>query len=219
MSQPMIHGMFTGIPLWHGRDGIRIPEFGLAARTFRSAWALESASSEVLGGAGIIGDAIGVAVLELLAAVGTTRGATRFMTGTPSTGAEVSTEVEPCGAERLTVAEVDVSTEAEACAAVVSARDPALSTETTEQLEDTRHLADRGAPAQAPSVATGMVDRRGASPHAEGPASAVVDFTVAEDFTAAVEAEAAVAAVTKQIPDRFLVARNIRKWRDAVCSE
>jgi hypothetical protein len=56
-----------------------------------------------------------------------------------------------------------------------------------------------------------MVEKQEAFPHAEDPAS------VAEDFTA-VEAEAA-AGVTKQIPDRFLVARNIRKWRDAVCSE
>ena len=94
---------------------------------------------------------------------------------------------------------------------VVSARDPALSTETSEQLEDTRHLADRGVPAQGPLAASGMVEKQEAFPHAEDPAS------VAEDFTA-VEAEAA-AGVTKQIPDRFLVARNIRKWRDAVCSE
>src|ERR1039458_3139142 len=131
MSPHMIRGMFTGIPLWRGRDGTRIPEFGLADRTFRSGWVLESASSAVLGGAGIIGDAIGVAVLQLLAGAGTTPGATRSITGAPSS-------------------------EEEGCAVVVSARDPALSTETTEQLEDMRHLADRGAPAQAPSVATGM---------------------------------------------------------------
>jgi hypothetical protein len=172
---------------------------------------LESAFSEVLGGAGIIGDAIGVAISQLLAAVGTTRGATRFITGTPSTGAEVSTAVEPFVAELLAAVEVEDSTE-EACAVVVSARDPALSTETTEQLEDTRHLADRGVPAQGPLAASGMVEKQEAFPHAEDPASG------AEDFTVAVEAEAA-AGVTKQIPDRFLVARNIRKWRDAACSE
>ena len=84
----MIPGWFTGIPLWRGRDGTRIPEFGLAARTFRSGWVLESASSEVLGGAGIVGDAIGVAVSQLLAAAGTTPGATRFITGAASTEAE-----------------------------------------------------------------------------------------------------------------------------------
>jgi hypothetical protein len=126
--------------------------------------------------------------------------------------------VEPFGAELLAAVEVEDSTE-EACAVVVSARDPALSTETTEQLEDTRHLADRGVPAQGPLAASGMVDKQEAFPRAEDPASGAEDFTVAEDFTAVVEAEAAVAGVTKQIPDRFLVARNIRKWRDAVCSE
>ena len=211
MSPHTIRGMFTGIPLWSGRDGTRIPEFGLAARTFRSGWVLESASSGGLGGAGIIGDAIGVAVLRLLAAVGTSPIATRFITETPSTGAEVSTGVEPFGAELLAAVEVEDSTE-EGCAVVVSARDPALSTETTEQLEDMRHLADRGVPAQGPLAASGMVDKQEAFPHAEVPASG------AEDFTAAVEAEAA-AGVTKQIPDRFLVVRSIRKWRDAVCSE
>ena len=56
----MIRGWFTEIPSWRGRDGTRIPEFGMAARTCRSEWVLESASSEVLDGAGITGDSIGV---------------------------------------------------------------------------------------------------------------------------------------------------------------
>src|ERR1039458_3211132 len=101
MSPHMIHGMFTGIPLWLGRAGTRILEFGLAAHTLRSGWVLELASSEVLGGAGIIGDAIGEAVLQLLAGAGTTPGATRFITGTPSSEEEgcavvVSAGVEAC---------------------------------------------------------------------------------------------------------------------------
>ena len=59
--------MAYGIPSWRGRDGTRIPEFGMAARTCRLGWGLESASSEVLDGAGIIGDSIGVAGSQLMA--------------------------------------------------------------------------------------------------------------------------------------------------------
>ena len=59
-SPRMIRGWFTEIPSWRGRDGTRIPEFGLAARTSRSESASESASSEVLDGAGVIGDSIGI---------------------------------------------------------------------------------------------------------------------------------------------------------------
>ena len=74
--------MVYGDPIRRGRDGTHIREFGLAARTCRLGWVLESVSSEVLDGAGITGDAIGVAVSQLLAAAGITRGATRFITGT-----------------------------------------------------------------------------------------------------------------------------------------
>jgi hypothetical protein len=92
----MIRGWFTEASYRHGRDSTRIPEFGLAARTSRS----ESAGSEVLDGAGAIGDSIGVAITQLLAAAGTTPGATRFITGTPITeagacAAELTTVVEP----------------------------------------------------------------------------------------------------------------------------
>ncbi len=55
-----IRGWFTEIPSWRGRDGTRIPEFGLAARTSRSESASESASSAVSDGAGVIGDSIGI---------------------------------------------------------------------------------------------------------------------------------------------------------------
>jgi hypothetical protein len=60
-----------------------------------------------------------------------------------------------------------------------------------------------------------MADRQGASLHAEGPASAVVDFVAAVDFTegvedsteAAVEAEAAVAGGGNRSLVLFLVDR------------
>ena len=114
----------------------------LAGRTSRSESASESVGSEVLDGAGAIGDAIGMAVMQLLAAAGITRGATRFITAAPFTEVEVSTAVGPCGAGLLT--EVEVSTAVEARAAVVSARGPLLSTATTGQPGDTLRPAASG---------------------------------------------------------------------------
>jgi len=179
----------------------------MTARTYRSGWASESASSEVLDGAGITGDAIGVAVTQPLAVAGTTPGATLSITGTPSTVAEVSTEVEPCGEELLTAAEVRVSTEVEACAAVVSARGPALSTETRGRLADSLNPAVRVASAQAPSAASGMADRQGVFRFVEDRVSGVEDFMVAEDFMVVVDFS--VAAVGNRSFVRFPVNREL----------
>ncbi len=88
MFQPMIRGWFTEIPSWRGRVGIRIPESGLADRTYRGAAASESAGSAAMDGAGIIGDSIGVAGTRCTAAAGTTPGATHFITGATSTAQE-----------------------------------------------------------------------------------------------------------------------------------
>src|SRR5208282_2631009 len=84
-SRPITRGGFTDIPSRRGRDGIRTREFGLAARTSISGSASESVISEVLAGAGVIGDSIGVADTQCLAAAATTRGAERFITGAIST--------------------------------------------------------------------------------------------------------------------------------------
>ena len=59
-SPRTILGSFTEIPSWRGQAGIRIPESGTAAHTFHSEGASESAGTEVLDGAGIIGDLIGM---------------------------------------------------------------------------------------------------------------------------------------------------------------
>ena len=92
----MIRGWFTEIPSWRGRDGTRIPESGLAARTSRSESASESAGSEVLDGAGVIGDSIGITATQCITTAGTTPGAERFITEA------VSTEVEAHAAEAAT---------------------------------------------------------------------------------------------------------------------
>ena len=87
-SPRMIRGWFTEIPSWRGRDGTRIPESGLAARTSRSESASESASSAVLDGAGLIGDSIGITDTQCITTAGTTPGAARFITGAISTEEE-----------------------------------------------------------------------------------------------------------------------------------
>src|ERR1019366_980189 len=87
-SRPITRGRFTDIPSWRGRDGTRIRESGLAARTSISEWASESVGSEALAGAGVIGDSIGVADTQCMAAAGTTPGAERFITVAISRAAE-----------------------------------------------------------------------------------------------------------------------------------
>jgi Protein of unknown function (DUF3300) len=59
-SPRMILGRFTAVRSWRGRSGIHTPESGMAARTSRSGAASESATTEDMDGAGIIGDAIGI---------------------------------------------------------------------------------------------------------------------------------------------------------------
>src|ERR1019366_7641120 len=91
-------GWFTESLSWRGRGGTRIPESGMAARTSHSESASESASSEVLDGAGLIGDSIGITDTQCITTTGTTPGAGRFTTGA------TSTEVEARAAEFTLVA-------------------------------------------------------------------------------------------------------------------
>jgi hypothetical protein len=88
MSRLTTLGWPMEIRSWRGRDGIRIPEFGSAVRICRGVAASESAGSEVMGGGGITGDSIGAADTQCMAAAGTTRAATRFITVAISTGQE-----------------------------------------------------------------------------------------------------------------------------------
>ena len=144
---------------WLGRDGIRIPESGLAVRSFHSISALESVGGAVLDGDGAIGDLTGITITQGLAAAGTTPGAERFITGT------TTTEVEACVAEFTTV----------------RVQRPGLSRGTARLLEDTRNPAVRAASAQVPSAATSMADRPGAFRHAEVPASVEAEGRVAAE--------------------------------------
>ena len=168
-SPRMIRGWFTEIPSWRGRDGTRIPESGLAARTSRSESASESAGSEVLDGAGVIGDSIGITDTQCITTAGTTPGAARFITGTISTEEEAGAAELRAGAQRREQASGTSARAAEST--TVPAQPPGLSTETRRLLEDTPNPAVRAASARAPSAATTMADRQGAFRHAEAPAS------------------------------------------------
>ena len=162
-SPRTIPGRFTGTPSRSGRDGIHIQESGLAARTSRSESASESVGGEVLGGAGGIGDSIGIIVTQLMATTGTTPGAIRFTTVAITIEAEVSVALLPsCVAEGLAAALLFTTARAEP---------PGRSKEIAGLLVDTLNPAVRAASARVPSAATTRVDRKGAFRHAEARAS------------------------------------------------
>src|SRR5580658_3982024 len=170
MSPHMIPGWFTDIPSWRGQDGIRIPAFGLVARTYRLESVSESAFLEVLDGAGAIGDLIGTTITPFTTTIGTTPGAILSTTGAITTAAEESGALQgTCSASRTATA--------------AGQRD--RSKETLRVLEDSLLLGVRAASTQALSAATTMAGRRGAIRRAEAPAS-VAERAAAGDFMAAV---------------------------------
>src|ERR1022692_2177658 len=120
----------------------------MAARTSRSEWASESASSAVSDGAGVIGGSIGVADTQCMAAADTIPGAPHFTIGA------ISTE-EVADAAELAPAPAGTSQGA-AEFPTVPAQQPDLSTEAPRLPEDTLHPAVRAASARAPSAATTM---------------------------------------------------------------
>jgi len=238
-SRRMIRGWLTEVPSWRGRDGTRIPAFGMAARTSPSEWASESATTGVLDGAGIAGDLIGTTDMQLLAAAGITPGATRFITGTPTTevegrAAELITAATSTGAEAQAVEFPTAATSTEAGGAAadfpaVPAQRTGLSTATSRRREDTLHPAVRAALARAPSAASRRADKPRPIRHGEAPASAehrvaaVEHRGVAEVEDPAVAAEedrvAAGAGIINQSSVMFLMVRKIWKWREAICGQ
>lgn len=173
-----IRGWFTDIPYCRGRGGIRIPESGMKARTSRSESALESVSSGVLDGAGLIGDSIGITDTQFITAPGTTPGAPRFTTGTITTGEEARA----AGFPPARVPESGLLPEPPGGAAeftTVLAERPGLSREITKLPEDTRNLAVRAEPALELSAATTVADRQGAIRRAEAGALVAVQRAAA----------------------------------------
>lgn len=197
----MIRGWFMEVPSWRGRDGTRIREFGMTAHTFRSELDSESDSSEDMAGAGVIGDLIGTTDTRFITTTGITREAARFTTETTITGAEASAADSTAIVAEIVPAPM-LGTDLPASVVekpTVPARSPGHSTETARRREDTRNRAVRAGPAQAPSPATTMADRREAFLHAEAPA------WVAEGRVAEEEGMAAVAGIDHQFLVQFLV--------------
>ena len=171
--RPTTLGWFTDPQSIRGHIGTRIPEFGMAARTSRSETASESVGGEVLGGAGGIGDSIGITVTQRMATTGTTPGAIRFTTEAITIEEEVSAALLPsCVAEDFAAAMLFTTTRA---------GPPNPSTEIPGLLEDMLNPAVKAASAPVPSAATTMADRKGVFRHAEAPAS-----VAAEGLTGAV---------------------------------
>ena len=179
-SPRMIRGWFTEIPSWRGRDGIRIPESGLAARTSRSESASESAWFGGFGwGWGHWGfdwhnRLRNLQPRQVLLPEQHVLQPEQLLPRQEASGAlaEERASAEPSGnrgaAEFTTV----------------RAQPPGLSTETAGRLEDTLNPAVRAASARAPSAATTMAERPGAFPRAEAPASVEEARVAAEDLTA-----------------------------------
>lgn len=188
-----IHGWFTEILSWRGRDGTSIPEFGMAAHTSRSEPALALASSAVLDGAGLTGDSIGITGTQLLTTAGTTPGAIHFITGAASTGG-VPGEAESTVATGVEFAPAPTQgTDLSAGTSVgmaelttAPAQRLGLSMEIARLREDTLNHAVRAACARAPSAATTMAARPEAFRHEEAPAS-VAEADVAVVGVGAVE--------------------------------
>jgi hypothetical protein len=165
---PITPGSFMDIPSWLGRDGIRIPESGLAVRSSPGASVSESAGSAALVGAGDTGDSIGVVDTQRLAVAGISRAAGRFTT-------------------------VATSAEAESRAAELSTTElgPGRSRVTVRRLVDTLRLAERAAHARARSAATIMAASPEAIRRADEPVWAVaVSVVAAEAELVAVAADA-----------------------------
>jgi hypothetical protein len=119
----------------------------LAARISRSESASESVGSEVSDGDGVTGDSTGITTTQFITTASITPGAERFTT------AAVLREEQASEAELSTGRGLR----------------PDLLKEIGKRLGDTLHQAARAACDRAPSAATAMADRKGATRHAEAP--------------------------------------------------
>ena len=207
----MIRGWFTEVQLARGQDGTRIPESGMTARTSRSDSVSESASSGVLDGAGVIGDSIGITGMQCTTTAGTTRGATRFITGAVSPGEETRAADLMVAAAELVAGPTPGAGLAAGTSANAAEFLPAptagagLSTGTGRRLEAMLNLAVRAVSARAPSAVTTMADRPGAFHLAEAPAWVAVRVGAAARVGVADRAAVA-AGVIKQNWIMFRVA-------------
>jgi hypothetical protein len=157
--------------------------------------------------------------------IGTTLGATRFITGTTTIGAETRTGESTATVADLTaiVAEIvaaltprtGLPMPAAAARKAVPVLHPSLLKETTRQLEDMRNPAVRAERARAPSPVTTMAERQEPIPHVAAPAWAA-EREAEEDFRAAVALTAA--AATNRSVTGFLLVVKFRTGKK-ICGE
>src|ERR1022692_2157240 len=92
MSRHTIHGWSTATPLPPGRDGIRIPESGLAGPISLSESATQSAGTAALDGGGVIGGLTGMATMPSSTMADTTPTAAPFITAAASIAGELDAD-------------------------------------------------------------------------------------------------------------------------------
>jgi hypothetical protein len=180
-------------------------------RTFPSESASESAGSEALDGAGIIGDAIGTTIMRFITTTGTTPAAGRFTTGTLTTGVELRT------ADITSTATVGTGHRTPELAgaakfSTVPAERPSHLKETTTLLEDTLHPRVRAARTPVHSVDTIMVEKPEVTRRVAAPASAAPMVAEGADSMAVAAVTAGVGITNRP----FVLSRMDRKiqiWR------
>ena len=170
--------------MWPGRAGIRILESGMAARTFRSEWASELASSGAMDGAGIIGDLIGTTAPWFTTTTGTTRKAGPSITGMSITVEGPADLVHPAeqqgtGPRRGTSRNAAMST-------TTQGQRPSLSREIHTRHAGTLSLTDRATSSLGPSAAMTTGVSRGATRPEAAPAWEEEALMAAGDRTEAV---------------------------------
>jgi len=178
--------------------------------TCHSGLVLELDGSEVLAGAGDIGDLIGAADIRFMAAAGISPAAPRFTTGAISIGLAAREVTRGVAARTRDAAEPTRDTLefnlggislAGVMSTTVRGQFPDLSMETSRLLADMRNPAARAAYAPAPSAALIREARPEASRRADRPALEAAECAAeAADFTAEEGDTAAVGVVSPKYP-------------------
>jgi len=183
-----------------GPDGTRTLASGLVAHTFLSDLDLESAGSAAMDGAGRIGDSIGMAGIQSMAATGTTPRVERSTTETISTMQDAdltaTADTEPTAVEFTTTREQSLNHSTEITRLREDTRNPTANrTEIARLREDMRHpTVDRATFTRERLAGTTVADRSEVIPRVAMPASVVEASTEAAEGVAFMAAEAVVVA-------------------------
>ena len=183
-----------------GPDGTRTLASGLVAHTFLSDLDSGSAGSAVMDGAGRIGDSIGMAGIQSMAATGTTPGVGRSTTETISTMQDAdltaTADTEPTAVEFTTTREQSLNHLTEITRLREDTRNPTANrTEIARLREDMRHpTVDRATFTRERLAGTTVADRSGVIPRVAMPASVVEASMEAAEAVAFMAAEAVVVA-------------------------